>query len=369
MSNILYIGPYREFSGRGVASRNYIRALVQSGHNISIRPIYHTFKSYPDFDIKNDILELENNFNKKYHTVIQHCYPHEYCLDKRFDKTIGIVNLESKYYAGRLNDYLSIPDELIAPSVFVKDSITESKDFNVSIIPEPIDKKEIIEYKNNPANRDNKKETFIFYIITDFIPKNNIIETLEAFWMAFDDDDKVDLVIKTKNKNQEFSDLHQTVEYEFSKIDSNLNKFKKKPRVIIGEIKKDAVYYIHNNCDCLIDISPSRCFGKSVLEALAFGNSVVVPENTAQYEIACETNNFIVESELTNCRDTIKVHNIYNTYSQKWFVANFYSLINNMKKAFLENKEEKASRLAMSEKKTEEYTIEAIAQKFKDYDI
>lgn len=365
MSNILYIGPYREFSGRGMAARNYIKALVYSGHNVSIRPIYSTFKSYPGFDISNDILELENNFNKKYHTVIQQCYPHEYYLDKRFDKTIGIVNLESINYKGRLDDYLSIPDELIAPSNFVKQAINENKNFNICVIPEPIDIEEISEYKNNKNNKDKKTLDFMFYVIADFLPKNNILEILEAFWLAFDDNYNVELVIKTKNKIQEFTNLHQTIEYEFSKINPNISRYKKKPRLVIGEVKKEAVHYLHNNCDCCIDLSSSRCFGRSILEALAFGNAAIAHEFTSQSEIISDTNNFLVESELVDCKDTIKVHDIYNTFDQKWYYPNKNSLIKQLNNVILETKEEKKRRLLLTQQKIEEYSIKNISEQFK----
>lgn len=365
MSNILYIGPYREFSGRGSAARNYIKALVYCGHNVSIRPIYSTFKSYPSFDIDNDILELENNFNKKYHAVIQHCYPHEYYFDNRFDKIIGIVNLESLNYRGRLDDYLSIPDQLIAPSNFVKQAINENKNFNVYIIPEPIDIKKISEYKNNKNHKDKKTSDFIFYVIADFLPKNNIPEVLECFWMAFDENYSVELVIKTKNKIYEFTNLHQTIEYEFAKINPSISRYKKKPRLVIGEVKKEAINYLHNNGDCYIDLSSSRCFGGSVLEALAFDNSCIVHEFTSQSEVVDNTNNFIVESELVNCRDAIKVHDVYNTFDQQWYYPNKDSLIQQLKNAFLETKEQKAQRLLLTQEKIKDYSIETISEQFK----
>ena len=85
MDNILYIGRYRDFSGVGNASRAYLKSLIRTGHNVSARPIYNIYKDYPENEIDDEILELETNFSKKYHKIIQHCYPHQLTYNKNFE--------------------------------------------------------------------------------------------------------------------------------------------------------------------------------------------------------------------------------------------------------------------------------------------
>lgn len=368
MSNILYIGPYREFSGMGNAARNYIKSLLISGHNISIRPIYNIFKSYPAFDIDNDILELENNFSKKYHTVIQHCYPHQYCMDRRFDNVIGIITLESFNYKKRLNDYLDIPDRLIAPSSFVKNIITESNTKkHVDVVPPPIDLNTIAIYRNNFIPK--KSNQYYFYIISDFINKNNILEIVEAFWLIFDKNDNTELVIKTKNKAQEHTSINQVIEYEFAKLNKAINKNGKKPKIIVGETKKEAIYYLHNNNTCFIDMSSGRSFGYSTLEALSFGNQVIGLSRTAQSEIIDKTNNYLVESDITNCKDDAKIYDLYNTNDQRWFKPNIQDLSEKMKLAYMEDDMQKKIRLENSKNKILRYSLESISEFWKTYDI
>ena len=124
MDNILYIGPYREFSVMGNAARQYIKALVASGDNISIRPSYNIFKPFPKEEIRNEILELESNFSKSYHKVIQHCYPHQVVLDKRFQQNICITHLESMGSNQTIAQYLNIMDKI---TNYIKEVIAETK--------------------------------------------------------------------------------------------------------------------------------------------------------------------------------------------------------------------------------------------------
>lgn len=353
----------------GNAARNYIKALVVAGHNVSIRPIYNIFKSYPILDIDNDILELENNFHKKYHTLIQHCYPHQYCADSRFDQNIGIAHIESIGYNCRLDDYLQIPDKLIVSSDFVKSSILESKNFKKPIlkIPIPVNLKEIEDYKNATPKIEKKHKTF--YFIGDLINKNNIGQILEAFWLSFDDEESVELMIKTKNKTQEHIDLHNVVEYEFGKLENKISKNIKKPKVIIGEVKKEALFFLHRNNDCYIDISSGKNFGYSVLEALCFDNSVISLEHTAPSELVAETNNFIVNSTYANCGDDSKIYNIYNTVDQRWFKPNMADLIIKMKNAYYEDESEQNLRLTKTKEKLQQYNIDNVVDIINNYDI
>lgn len=371
MSNILYIGPYREFSSDGNISRNYIKALLSSGHNISIKPIYNIFKSYPEQEISKEILGLEKNSSKKYHTVIQHCYPHQYYHDSRFDHNIGILNLESFNYHNRLLDFLKIPDRLIAPSKYAKFCADESSrhNLNIDVIPPPLDLDTIKKYKkHNKKNIDNK--LFTFYVIEDFIHKSNINTILEAFWLAIDNEDDINIVIKTKSKNQEHTDLYQTIEYEFGRLGSMISKFNRKPKIVIGEIKNDAMYYFHNNNTCYIDVSSGKNFGYSVLEAMSFDNPIITLESSAQSEIVAGTNNFLVESEITYCKDESKNYNFYNTIDQKWYVPKLQNLIEQINSVVHEDYSHKIERINKSRQKLiENYSMDSVVNALKNYDI
>lgn len=362
MDNILYIGPYREFSGMGNAARNYIKSLILAGYNISLRPIYNTFRNYPEYELDSQIMELEDNFSKKYHKVIQHCYPHQLSYSNKFDQNIGIIHLESKNYRGCLSHHINNMDTIIVGSEFVKTSLVENNDVkcNVRVVPEPIDIESINYYKTNTISK-KIENNYSFYVISDFIKRKNLDTILLAFLILSDQYDNIDLVIKTKSSG--LSDIDEpTIQYEFEKIYSTLRKnIFKKPKILVGHIKYDGIRYIHYNNDCLINLSSGESFGYSVLEAMCFDNNTIVPSNTALSALVQNTG-FVVDSSDEQCLDSDRVFHIYNTIDQKWSRPSLNSLVAQMTKSINESKRDKELRINKQKNIVNNMSIEKIAE-------
>ena len=69
--NILFLGPYRQNDGWGLAARDYVRSLLTTGHNIHCQPVYMSNNISPAQEIESDILASENNTLQTYDIVIQ----------------------------------------------------------------------------------------------------------------------------------------------------------------------------------------------------------------------------------------------------------------------------------------------------------
>lgn len=364
MDNILYIGPYREFSGMGNAARQYIKALIRTGNNISIRPIYNLFKPYPEQDIDNEILELESNFSKTYDSVIQHCYPHQLTLDKRFNRNIGIIHLESFGYRSGIGDYLSLMDNIIvgSNSVYKALAYTGFDPQKISIIPEPIDLDIIRTYK---SNNQRSNDTFSFYTIADFIDRKNLDKIIMAYGLAYDKDDSIDLVIKLKNFSNTDLHLDQAIDYMLSKLYMTLKKSNiRKPKIVLGNIKYDSILYLHNNHDCFINISSGESFGYATLEAMSFNNNLIVNNKIGSSEILADSCGLINEVKETNCIDSDRLYYQYNTIDNTWMSPEIDSLINNMYKASNETNAEKQQRIEAQNIQLQKFSIDSIAKQF-----
>lgn len=362
MNNILYIGPYREFSGMGNAARQYIKALIQTGHNISIRPIYNIFKPYPSADIDDQILELESNSSKTYHTVIQHCFPHQLNLDRRFDNNIGIIHLESHSLNSTISQYVDIMDKVIVgSSPSAKLLSTLGIDTNkINVIPEPIDLSIIEDYQN--SNKKQNKNTFNFYTICDFIDRKNIDKILIAYILCSNHYDDVELVIKTKNFSDIDINLNETIEYFLSKIyDCFKSSYIKKPKIVIGETKYDAILYLHNNNDCYINASSGESFGFSTLEAMAFNNNLIVNDKIGSIDILSDDCGLITKTNSKPCFDPDRIYYLYNNIDNMWFEPDINDLIINMHKAINETDKEKQSRILAQKDKIQNFTIESVS--------
>lgn len=363
MDNILYIGPYREFSGMGNASRQYIKALILAGYNVSVRPIYNLFKPYPAQEIDNEIIELESNFSKSYHAVIQHCFPHQFTLDRRFNKNIGIVHLESQGYGYGIVDYIDLMDHIIVPSNYVyKTLIYAGTDpSKLSIVPEPID----LEYINShKQNNKTTKDKFSFYTICDFIDRKNLDKIITAYSLAFDKEDNVEFVIKLKNFANTDIHIGESIDYTLSKIYSILKRNHiTKPKIVCGNTKYEAVMYLHNNNDCFINASSGESFGYATLEAMAFNNNIIVNDQIGSSEIVADGCGYITNVTEINCVDQDRLYPQYNTIDNTWFMPELNSLITNMYKAVNETSYEKEQRIAAQNTALQNFSMENIANR------
>lgn len=361
MDNILYIGPYREFSGMGNAARAYIKALIHSGANISVRPIYNIFRECPEEEIDQEILELESNFSKKYHKIIQHCFPHQFCFNKKFDQHIGIIHLESLNYKNNVFQYMDGMDDVIVGSSSVYNEINGKISSNIHIVPEPIDLEKIKEYQN--ITTKTEKDTFNFYCIADFIDRKNIDKILLCFTKILQQHQNIELIIKTRSYLGEELIIKDKIEYEFSKIYglSKTDKIKKKPKIVIGDIKTEGIYYIHNNNDCFINISSGESFGHSTLEAMAFENNIIVNKKIGSYDIVKDGCGLYVDSVLSNCFDIDRLFPMYNTVDQFWYEPTINSISEQMINAINETKKQREQRQINQKEKIKEFSIEKVS--------
>lgn len=363
MDNILYIGPYREFSGMGNASRAYIKALAQTGHNISIRPIYNIHKNYPETSLDPEILELESNFSKQYHKVIQHCYPHQLCYDSRFDHHIGIIHLESSNYKNNILQNLLLMDTIVVGSSITKDQLQNRISTKIQVIPEPIDLSVIETYKNQHLNKKDHKQ-FNFYCLGEWINRKNFNQIILCFIRLCSYYDNINLIIKTKSNSMDDNLLKNQIEYNLGQNYDILKNNNKKPKILIGDIDINGIYYIHNNNDCFLNISKGESFGYSTLEAMAFGNNIIVNDKIGSSSIVSGGCGMIVETEQEKCMDPDRIYHIYNTIDQYWQNSISDSLYGCMELAINENDEQRYARQNRQKEKIKNYDITNIAELF-----
>ena len=362
MDNILYIGPYREFSGMGNASRQYIKALIVAGHNVSVCPIYNIYRAYPEVDIDPDILHRESNLSTSYDKVIQHTYPHQYSYDYRFAKNIGILHLESHNYYQNLTQYINLMDEIIVGSQYVAHSVRTSGVCTapIRVVPEPIDLEMVKTFRaSNPPVK--KTSQYKFYTIGNYISRKNLDMVVTAFLSLFTTHDQVELIIKTKEYGQPEESLQQALEYDLQRLyESVKNLGVNKPKVMIGETSYKNILHIHNNGDCFINASSGESFGYSTLEAMAFNNNIIATNNTGGSEIIDSTCGKYVHSEPVGCVDNHS-HFLYNSIHQQWNKPTVNSLMKQMIGCMEESESEKEERIISQNNRIKKFSLETVS--------
>lgn len=329
MKNILYIGPYKENTGLGRSSRRYIDALgYDLNINLAVRPIYFTKNLDYGNEAGKDYIEFEENSSKSYDMVIQHGYPNCFEYRSEFGENIAIAEADTygiKHtgWAERLN----MMDRVITPSVSSRQSLLDAGcQTKIDIMPEPFDLNKF-DKEYDPIFGD-KENNFVFYYIAKHQDKNNIKGLLSAFFLEFNKNDDVKLIIKTDIDGFDNQEAEQIVAYDINQVERALRIKEKNiqiPKVIVGYYEQEYIFRLHNQCDCYVDVCKAQAFGAASIESMLFKNLTIVNKETGPNTYINNTNGFEIESMPTN------------VYSKDYYMENTYTIYEEWREPFLDS--------------------------------
>lgn len=332
--NILFIGPYRQKDGWGLASRDYIKAIASlEDINLSTRPIYlapgNTDENFND----NEILQYENNFFSSYDMVIQKVLPEYMFYDGRFGKNIGLFTLEiCNYKHTQMVRNLNRMDEIWVPSEIERDTLIKSGVYKtIRVISQPI-----LLPDNLPAQdklfREQINNTFKLYTVCENNFRKNLEDLIIGFSLAFDPIDDVSLIIKTTGNHNELVKWSQEI-----KNGLRLNK-KSNPEIFItNRLNDNEMIRLHSACDCFVSTSYGEAFCRPAAEALCLGKCPIVNKNTGMKDFINSENGFLVKSYKTPViipNSPISGNQDYYNANQYWYKIDIYDLVAQMKTAY-----------------------------------
>jgi hypothetical protein len=352
MKNILYIGPYKENSGLGRSSRRYINALGSSlDNNLSIRPVYFSTNIDITNDNNVDFTEYEDNSSSNYDAIIQHGYPDMFVYNKAFGKNIGIVDIETMRleHTGWI-ERINLLDEAIVSSNFSKDALLGSGvKIPIKVVPEPFDIDKYHKDLHTPFFEELQKSSnpFIFYFIGNHTEKNNIKGIITAFFMEFNKNDNVRLIIKTNINTTNYADAEQIVAYDIDIIEKSLRIRKEEvvpPQVLIGNMSDADILRFHASCDCYVNAVRAESLSSSCIESALFGNLNIVTSGTGSNTYINRKNGLVVESVMSHVwSPTYYVDNTFTIY-EKWYEPYVDSIREQMRRAYELTSEEKEAK-------------------------
>jgi glycosyltransferase involved in cell wall biosynthesis len=370
--NILFVGPYRQNDGWGETSRNYIKALrTKSGFNIACRPIYYINNTVSKLD--DVILESENTFFDDYDIVIQKALPHNLYTGS-CKKNIGIINVETAgWQNSRAKLSLDKLDEIYVSTNIEKKWLENSNvKTPITVVSQPIDIESVISNQKNNIGMPNLfNSMFKFYCITD--PNNersNIDTIVRAFHIAFDQLDRVSLVIKT-TQNGSPSETRKLLQDHFESIKRSLNtnNHYKNELIISEHLRPEDMVGLHNSCNCFINMYSGNNFCPDTITALYLGKTPIVMNNSGLVDIINEKNGFVIRSEKTPVMLKNKpLHGEYDifTANEYWYTPSLFGLVDAMRKAydlFKNDRQTYNAKKSLGENILNSYTYEAIGQK------
>jgi glycosyltransferase involved in cell wall biosynthesis len=343
--SVLFIGPYRQQDGWGLATQSYIKAVATQVKELTTRPIFLAGNGTDQLD--SDILGYENSLYANYDVVIQKTLPHCLFYDGRFKKNIGLFVLETNNISNsRCIHNINQMDEVWVPSeqekkCLIKSGITKP----IKAISQPLDIDSITKYSNNKLDFNSVvNKTFKFYFIGEYVERKNIKDLITAFHIAFDINQPVSLVLKTSIPGMSPSDSLRAIEKDINELKQKLNISQryKKEIIITEKLPYSDIISLHNSCDCLVSPSYGEAFCRPVAEALCLGNIPIVTDNTGMIDYINNENGFVISSSKTpviiDQRTLSKDFDIYNA-NEFWYKISIYDLVEKMKLVYQMHRE------------------------------
>jgi glycosyltransferase involved in cell wall biosynthesis len=369
--NGLFIGPYRQNDGWGMASRDYIKAISTQIPNLTTRPIYFTNNT---IDIESDISKHEKILSKNYDIVFQKTLPHCLAINKSIKKNVALFVLETNDISNSscINNLNQI-DEICVPSSQEEKCLKLSGVTTpIKVVSEPIN----TDFYNTNRNHKidlpkNIEKSFKFYTIGEFVERKNFLDLITAFHLAFEPTDNVSLVIKTHRPGSSSADslkyIQQVIYNHKRKL--NIRQIYQQEILICDRLSDLDMIGLHNACDCFVMPSCGEAFCRPAAEALVLGKTPIVTDNTGMIDFINNTNGFVVNSRkqpvILEERTLSNDFDIYNAY-EYWYKPNIYSLIESMQKIYQMSKKDKETYKAKQQNginSIQQFSYETIGQK------
>ncbi len=340
--NVLFIGPYRQgLDGWNIASREYIRALIKTGVNLTIRPVYMG----PGIsDPPVEFLEYEENKLPYYDVVIQNVLPHLVDYNSKLGKNIALFYTETSRWNNVWVSRLNTMDEIWVPShsdMFnLCDSGIDKNRVAINRVPIPVDTKKFEQsYESQDLKPLEQIPGFKFYFVGELIQRKSLDKLIQAFHLEFDVTEEVQLVVKTNRAGASPDQVAKLFNEYVTSIKNKLRIYRddlcyKKEIVITDKLSENNLYYLHSKCDCFVMPSMGESWSMPVIDALGFGNTPIVIENTGPNSVVDPYNGWIVPSYLDNVLVTdAPLPDIY-TGREVWHNYSILNLRSAMRQAF-----------------------------------
>jgi glycosyltransferase involved in cell wall biosynthesis len=336
-NNILYIGPYRQNDGWGLASRDYLLSLLTKTDSITAHPIY--LSSNIDTNILDSISKLEKNRYDKYNTIIQHTLP--FSMTKRGGyKNIGMLFLENQNFNSESLYNLESMDEIWVSSNIEKQNLEKAGISKPVIkVGHAINTSQINVCDSSLKFSSDISNNYKFYVVGEYIQRKNIKDIITAFHLEFDITEPVSLIIKTSLSGLKPNQLMQMIRSDCDKIKKSLRtrKYFHSEIIIPERLSLAQLNTLHKMCDCFVMASYGEAFCRPIAEALCHGNFCILSSNMGInedidssdfYEIDCMPQPVILDNP-----EYIGNMDIYNG-DEIWYQPSIVNLRHQMRQAF-----------------------------------
>ena len=272
---VLLIGHYRERSGWGEITRRYIECLSKVV-DLVIRPSIIENNA----ELTQDILDLEEKSQVGCTHCIQFVLPHLMTYDSRL-KNIGIFMWETYNIPNIWKEYLDFPDKIWVTNNEMKKACTVDG-YKNDVIPIPIPD----DYHSETLPDKRLENSYNFYFVGEVNARKNIESLVRCFHSTFSREEDVNLILKLNKPGHTSEQVVQLASADIKNIKRGLRLYKdelyKEDFIISDYLPRKKMVQLHNTCDCFVSCSHGEGISLSMIDAIACGNPVIVPEDTGE---------------------------------------------------------------------------------------
>ena len=298
MLKIKYWSPFYDASGYGSCSRQYIKALVGCGVDITLSPVSFE-RTRPDLGDMGRFLDKHINKQIDYDINLIHLTPEHYPMYKEEGKiNVGYTVWETSKIHHDWVDYCNCMDAIIVPCEW---NIGVFRDSGVTVpiycVPHVINVPQYNTIKrfaiNGPSDND-----YIFYSIMQFTERKDPVSLLKAYWHAFDATDNVSLVIKT-HRNDYSDKEKEAVIQTLKKIKSGMvlpeGKEYAPVYLMLNLLSEQDILGLHKWGDCFVSLNRGEGFGLPMAEAITIGNPVITTGYGGVNQFLNKNNSYLID--------------------------------------------------------------------------
>lgn len=367
MSKVLFIGNYSDGTGWANFGQRQILALDAAGVDVGCRRL----KLNANKDtVPERILELEQK-RGDFDVVIQNVLPHYSEYSGKFSRNIiYYMNETSNFISSTWTNHINLMDEAWVPSVHNGNASRDSGvDIHLRVIPTAVDLEQFASPPPPLPLRNDFKDDFIFYTISEFSTRKNLGALLKAFHLEFHKDEPVQLMIKTSPTG--LGGNHQEAIQNFiNNIKAGLklspHPTDYKEEIIICEnLASEVIPRIHITGDAFVSSSHGEAVCLPALDAMGWGRPVIAPYHTGFTEYLDTSNGWPVD-----CYED-SVFNVFDTFGdlmtgrESWFEVSVPSLRRSLRAVF-ENGAEREVRAKQAKKQLERFSYENVGEVMKE---
>lgn len=273
MTSVRYHAPYRDPSGYGMASRNYIISLLELGVNVEAIPKGFWVGKYSvDEEIDKILTDNEDkNLPSETTPLISHQTPTHFNVDYPGYK-IGYTVHETSRMIGAWVEHINLMDEVWTASRFSK-AVMEVSGVNIPIyvVPHGVDRN-IFNEKLEPLNFTNIEDgTFKFLSVFQWIFRKGPDALLKAYYQEFTRDENVCLIIKTFGYSEGLTEAKRIHENILA-IQSELQMDNVPPVYLLFDFYSySELARLYNSADAFVLPTRGEAWGIPFLEAMSCG--------------------------------------------------------------------------------------------------